>query len=197
MTNVSILDETPGTVAGLEVDWQAPTIAEFATDRAHPRAPMIAAGVAAAICLIIAGLGWLMAPEGRALGWFPVPVGWVIGVVGLPGTTFLAWRMGARVATATRPGAAGIAFGLAVGTILVADALVVALAVVSASIGSLDSWSIDGGATFLATLFGGIVFGLFLFMIGAILVGIPVAIVVVPAALIWAALVRFLVGRLA
>jgi hypothetical protein len=157
---------------------------ELASEHTHPHARVIAAGVAGAICVAIAGLGWVMAPEG-----------WVVGVVGLPGTMFLAWRMGEHIATSTRSGAVGVALGLSVATILLADALVVGLIVIAASVGAVGSLTVDGGATFLATLFGGAAFGLFMFVIGAIVVGIPVAIVVVPAALIWAALVRFLVGR--
>jgi hypothetical protein len=186
MTSLSSLNESAGTLTGPEVDWPAATAPGVTAVTANPRAPLIAAGIAAGICLAIAGLGWVIAPEG-----------WVLGVVGFPGTTFLAWRMGARVATATRAGAAGIALGLTVETILIADALVVVLVVISSSIGSFDSLTVDGGATFLATLFGGAVFGLFMFLIGAVVVGIPVALVVVPAALIWAALVRYFVGRAA
>jgi hypothetical protein len=186
MTSLSSLNESEGALTGPQVAWPSTSSGEPATARFHPHARMIAAGVAGAICLAIAGLGWLMAPEG-----------WVLGLVGLPGTTLLAWRMGRPVAASTRSGAVGIALGLSVGTILLADALVVGLIVISASIGGFDSLTVDGGATFLATLLGGAAFGLFMFVIGAIVVGIPVAVVVVPAALIWAALVRFLVRRAA
>jgi hypothetical protein len=186
MTSLSSLIESEGTPTGPQVDWPSTSGSELATARVHPHARMIAAGVAGAICLAIAGLGWLLAPEG-----------WVLGLVGLPGTTLLAWRMGGHLTTSTRSGAAGVALGLSVGTILITDALVVGLIVISASVGAFASLTTDGGATFLATFFGGAVFGLFMFVLGAIVVGIPAAIVVVPAALIWAALVRFLVGRAA
>ncbi len=185
MTSLSSLNEPAGRLTGPDVDWPT-TDPGVTVVTANPRAPLIAAAIAAGICLAIAGLGWLLAPEG-----------WVLGVVGLPGTTYLAWRMGARVATASRAGAAGIAFSLTVETIVIADALVVGLIVLAAAVGSFDSLTVDGGATFLATLFGGAVFGLFVFLIGAFVVGIPVAVVVVPAALIWAALVRVVVGRTA
>jgi hypothetical protein len=185
MTSLSSSNESNGALTGPDVDRRL-TRGRLATSTAHPHVQPIAAGVAAAICVAIAGLGWAMVPEG-----------WVLGVVGLPGTTFLAWRMGRTVATSTRSGAVGVALGLSVGTILMADALVVGLIVIAASIGGFDSLTVDGGATFLATLLGGAAFGLFMLVIGAFVVGIPVAVVVVPAALIWAALVRFLVGRAA
>ena len=78
--------------------------------------------MAAAICVVIAAIGWQIAPEG-----------WVLGIVGLPATTFLAWKMSPGVVAADRQGAVARAIGLTVATILITDALVVAVLIGAAA----------------------------------------------------------------
>ena len=78
MTSLSSLNETSGTMTGAEADWRATPLAEDAARNAHPRTPLIAAASAAGICAVIAAAGWLMASQG-----------WLLGVVGLSGTTVL------------------------------------------------------------------------------------------------------------
>jgi hypothetical protein len=145
--------------------------------------------VAAAICAIIAVGGWLQSPPGGA----------IIGAIGFPGTTMLAWRMGPHVVAATRRGAVAVAGELAVGSILVADALVVGIVLLGAAVGGAGSMTIQGGAVstvdLVGGLFAGAAVGIFYFVVGAIVVGIPVAVIVVPAALAWAVIVRWLAGH--
>ncbi len=104
--------------------------------------------------------------------------------------------MAPRVIAATRGGAVAVAIGLAVGTILVTDALVVAGIFVAAGLDAAGSMAPGGPAISAVDLVGGIIgaasMGIFLFVIGAIVVGIPISVVVLPAAFIWAAAVRLL-----
>ncbi len=182
MTSLSDHDRS-STILSADVGWAQPTQAEVAVDR-H-RASAIGAVVSIAICIVIAAVGWLMAPEG-----------WVLGVAGLPATTFLAWRMGPSVvAASTGRDVVNRAVLLSAGAIVLTDALVIIISIGSVVVSSVDSVSIDGGASAVAVLAGGLAFGVFAFLLGALIVGIPVAIVVVPAALVWAAVVRRLVRR--
>jgi hypothetical protein len=180
MTSLSDLDGRSSTILSAEVGLAPPDRVDAV---AHdPSAAPVGAALAIAICLVIAAVGWLV-----------TPVGWIPGLVGLPATAFLAWRLGPGVVAATGRRAVSRAGLLAVGTIVLTDALVVIVSVVGVVVSSFDSVSNDGGATFVTVLVGGFVDGVFAFLIGAVLVGIPVAVVVVPAALVWVALVRYLV----
>jgi hypothetical protein len=186
----STLTEQGTTPPRSTVDWLVPpALAEVAPVRTYPRAARLGAAVAAAICVTIALGGWLLAP----------PSGWVVGAIGCPGTTVLAWRMAPKVIAATRGGAFAMAVALAIGAILVADALVVGGILVGAAVEAVRSSSLDGAAISAVGLVGGMVggaaMGIFLFLVGAIVVGIPVSVIVMPAALIWAAVVRHLAGR--
>jgi hypothetical protein len=155
----------------------------------HPGAARLGAIVAAAICVVIAVGGWLQAP----------PMGAIVGAIGFPGTTTLAWRMGPHVVAARRRGAVALAGELAVGSILLADALVVGIVLLGAAVGGGGSMTIDGSAASAVDLVGGLsagaAVGIFYFVVGAIVIGIPVAVIVVPAALAWAEIVRWLAGR--
>lgn len=181
MTSLSDLDER-SSILSAEVGWSPPTGAEAAVDRG--RASRVGAVVAVATCLAIAMAGWLL-----------VPMGWVLGIAGLPATTFLAWRMGHRVVTDESSSAVWTAFLLGVETILVSDALV-AIVLTCAALASLVASGITMGLGDPVTSIGGaFAFGLEAFGLGALFVGIPVAFVVVPAALVWAGVVRALAGR--
>ena len=140
--------------------------------------------MAAAICILIAAIGWQIAPEG-----------WVLGIVGLPATTFLAWKMSPGVVAADRQGAVARAIGLTVATILITDALVIAVLMGAAALGvagfGLGVSATDALTVVMSALGEGILFGL----IGAVVIGIPVSVVVFPAALVWAGIVRRLIRR--
>ena len=68
-----------------------------------------------------------------AIGWQIAPEGWVLGIVGLPATTFLAWKMSPGVVAADRQGAVARAIGLTVATILITDVLVIAVLIGAAA----------------------------------------------------------------
>jgi hypothetical protein len=163
-----------------------PDAISFAT---HPGAARLGAIVASAICVVIAVGGWLQAP----------PMGVIVGAIGFPGTTMLAWRMGPHAVAATRGGAVAVAGELAVGSILLADALVVGIVLLGAAVGGGGSMTIDGDAAsavdLVGGLSGGVAIAIFYFVVGAIVIGIPVGVIVVPAALVWAVIVRWLAGR--
>jgi hypothetical protein len=171
MTSLATLDEPSA------IDAIAPTHSDT-----HVHAAAIAACVAAIQCVGIAIAGWQIAPEG-----------WVAGIVGLPSTTFLAWRMGPGVAAAGRDGAVGRAVGLSIATILLTDALVVAILLLGSGAGFTGSWIGPGTGDPLTAIVNGVGLGIVLYFYGALIVGIPAAVIVVPAALVWAAIVRRLV----
>lgn len=174
--------ERSSTILSAEAAWAPPTQGEATVDRL--RASRLGAIVAAAICILIAAIGWQIAPEG-----------WVLGIVGLPATTFLAWKMGPGVVAADRQGAVARACGLTVATILISDALAVVVLIGAAALGmpgfGLGFTATDALTVVVAALAEGILFGL----IGAVVIGIPVSVVVFPAALVWAAVVRRLIRR--
>jgi len=174
--------ERSSTILSAEAGWAPAASVRPTVDRRH--ASVVGAAVAGAICLVIATVGWQVAPEG-----------WVLGIVGLPATTFLAWRMGPGIVAADRQGALARAVGLTVGTILLSDALVVVGLMAAAAVGApgfgLGIAASDVVTVLVTALAEGILFG----MIGAVLIGIPVSVVVFPAALMWATLVRRLVRR--
>jgi hypothetical protein len=136
-----------------------------------------------------------VAPAGRwpgaAVGFSIAFVAGLIGLafeapfllLGIPAATVAGWFLGPAV----RPdgGMADPAIGMAVMTIAIADALVVAVSAVAS----------------LASSFGGIdpltavARGLALWGIGLVIVGIPMLVITVPCGLAWAALVRVLARR--
>ena len=181
MTSLSDLDERSTTILSADVGWAPPAQAKAGVDRR--RASRIGAGVAVAICIVIAAVGWLIAPEG-----------WILGLVGLPVTTFLAWRMAPGVVAADRQEAVARAFGLTIATIVMADALVVALMMGAAVLG-LAGTGMSPATDAVTGIIEVVGFGVIAFFFGAVIVGIPVVIVVVPAAPVWAAAVRQLVRR--
>lgn len=147
---------------------------------------LIGAIVAAALALAIAVVGLALVPGS----------GWVFGIAGLPGTTWLAWRLAPRAVEGGISDGALAALELGILSILVADALVVAVLlgweIVSAAgspAASVDLTTMVGAAIQVAFAFVPIA------LIGAIIVGIPAAIVVIPAAFLWTFLMRILGSR--
>ena len=181
MTSLSDHDRS-STILSAEAGWASPATTASRVGRRN--ASVIGAAVAAAICILIAAIGWQIAPEG-----------WVLGIVGLPATTFLAWKMSPGVVVADRQGAVARAVGLTIATILITDALVIAVLIGSAAFGmpgfGLGVSATDALTVVLSALGEGILFGL----IGAVVIGIPVSVVVFPAALVWAGIVRRLIRR--
>ena len=186
----SSLTDQPTERPGATLAWSAssarPAAIQVAT---HPGTAGLGAIVAGAICAVIAAGGWVVAP----------PIGWIVGAIGFPGTTMLAWWMSPHAVAATRHGAVGVAAELAVGSILIADALVVGIGLLAAAVGSVATMTVGGGsvsaADLVGAMVGGVSIGILYFLIGALAVGIPVAVIVVPAALTWAVVVRWLTGR--
>ena len=153
------------------------------------RSARLGAMVAAAICGVIAIGGWIVQPDGSQM----------VGLLGLPAATILGYRLAGRVIAADRQGAAVVGSGLAIGTVLVTDALVVIAMVGELLLDSADLLAgrglielAAGLATDIATA---IATALFLYLMGALIVGVPILLVTVPAAMAWAILVRFLAGR--
>ena len=113
MTSLSDLDERSTTILSAEVGWAAP--APSSKSLLHRGVPHAIGAVGRSpICVVIAAAGWLIAPER-----------WVLGLVGLPVTTFLAWRMRSRSRRRRPAGSGGARFGPPIATIVMADALVV------------------------------------------------------------------------
>lgn len=171
---------------------------EIATYGPGPAATVIAtvrrparlgAIVAAAICGVIAIGGWIVQPGD----------GQMAGLLGLPAATVLGHRLAGRVVEADRRGAAVVGSGLAIGTVLVTDALVVAALVaefMADSVGQVAGRdAIELGARLAADLATSIVTALYLYLAGALIVGGPMLALTVPAAMVWAIAVRFLAGR--
>jgi hypothetical protein len=134
-------------------------------------------------------VGWLLA----------APEGWIVGVIGLPGTTALAWRIAPRVIDATRRGAVARALGLAVGSVMITDALVSIVMAAAETLGGISTLSADGRELTLPAIatagLTALALAIFLFLVGAVFVGLVVLASVVPLAFIWAGLVRLLAGR--
>jgi hypothetical protein len=148
----------------------APTSVEVGGER---RASLAGAGIAAAICLLIAVIGWAIQPD----------TGWIIGVVGLPMVTILAWRSApAVVAASTRTKVARHAVGLAVRTIVLTDVVITGLIALLFLVSSVGQGSGESMVWALVVVFYGLV--------AIPVAGIPLLVIVVPAALVWAALVR-------
>jgi hypothetical protein len=105
-------------------------------------------------------------------------------LLGIPAATAAGWFFGPMV----RPtgGVADLGIGMAVVTIAIADALVVAVS----SVGSLASSSFGGIDPLSA-----VARGLALWGIGLVIVGIPMLTITVPCGLVWAVLVRMLARR--
>lgn len=146
---------------------------------------IVGAMAAGVIALTIAGIGALLVPGS----------GWVLGVAGLPGTTWLAWRMAPRAIRGGIGEAARVAVELGVLSILIADALVAAvllgwsaLTTAATTHGASDVAAGVGALIQFASSFVALV------LIGAFMFGIPAAIVVLPAAFAWTAVLRRLVG---
>jgi hypothetical protein len=157
------------------------------TERAKPPdVRLIGAVVAAAIALLIAVVGLALVPGS----------GWVLGIAGLPGTTWLAWRLAPRAVRGGIADTARVALELGILSILLADALVVAVLLGWEAVGaagsqpaSVDLTAMVGAAIEVALAFVPIA------VIGAFMLGLPAAIVVLPAAFAWTVAVRALSGR--
>lgn len=151
----------------------------------HSDVRLIGAVVAAAIALVIAVVGLALVPGS----------GWVLGIAGLPGTTWLAWRLAPRAVRGGIGDTARVALELGIVSILVADALVVAVLLGWEAVGaagsqpaSVDLTAMVGVAIRVALAFVPIA------VIGAFMLGLPAAIVVLPAAIVWAFVVRAVSG---
>ena len=144
---------------------------------ADQHAGRLGAGVAIAICALIAWVGWLIDPN----------AGWMAGVAGMPATALIAWQLAAGSIGATFGAAAGRAFGLTIGTILLTDAFVVTAIAVGGTAGA-------GGDVLLGAL-QSVGIAVYLYVIGALVVGIPVSVIVVPAAFVWVFIVRWLASH--
>jgi hypothetical protein len=172
------------------VSWELPPSRSAARSlETHPGGPEVGAIVAVAICLTIAAVGWLLAP----------PAGWIVGAMGLPAATILGWWMAPSVIDATRRGAWALAGELAIGSILVTDALVAAVIMFGVVVGSAGAMSVAGVGVSLLDLVAvtgsGAAMWMLIVVIGAILVATPLLIVVLPAAVIWTFCVRWLAGH--
>ncbi len=136
--------------------------------------PAIGAALAATIALFIAVVGGALKPDDQ---------GWLLGVLGVPVTTILAWRTAPRVvAETTKRGIAMRAVGLGVRTIVFTETAILGTVVTVATLFSLldpDGQSLVG-VGFL------VVYGLVAMVVG----GLVVAVIVIPAAFVWAALLR-------
>jgi hypothetical protein len=127
--------------------------------------------------------------------------GWVVGAVGWPAAIGLAWRFApeAAVAPGTRPLAVALWYEARV--ILATDALImIAWALIMVLSG--PSWVFTdhgplewpvyaaGGVVLLAALaFAG-------YLLGLAVVGLPALVLVLPAAVLWAVILKVIVGRL-
>ena len=138
-------------------------------DVVAPISPWPAAGVAFSIAFVAGLIG---------LG-FETPV----LLIGIPAATVAGWFLGPKIPPIG--GLAGVAAGMAILSIAIADALVVVPSTVtsaSSSYGASDPLS-------------AVTSGLALWGIGLVFVGIPMLIVTVPCGFVWAVLVRRLAGR--
>ena len=145
--------------------------------------------LAAIGCIVIAIAGFVIAPPG----------GGIFGALGMPGAVILAYRFAPAIARTDRRSACGLAGRMATESILVADALVVvavAFVVCNNGLGSLARGEIDSSPLLLvADVMALVLIGGLVFIIGAIVIGLPAAVIVLPTTLIWAALLRLIVGR--
>jgi hypothetical protein len=153
--------------------------------------PCAAGTVRAVGAIIAAGIAIAVAVVGL---WLVPGSGWVLGIAGLPGTTWLAWRLAPRAVRGGVGDAVTVAVELGALAIVVADALVVAVLLAWAAINALgaphvtiDPSGAIGGVIQVA------VSSVALMVIGAFIFGIPAAIVVLPAAFLWTFLVRRIV----
>jgi len=144
--------------------------------------------VAAVICIAIAAVGVLLVP----------PIGGLFGAIGMPGMTILAYSSAPAIVGANRRSAAVVILRLTFGSILLADAVIVAgfmIWVIANGAGDvfamrdLASALIAGSTSVVALGMLGVVVGI----AGMIIYALPAAIVVLPSAILWAVLVRYLV----
>jgi hypothetical protein len=143
--------------------------------------------VAVVICIGIAAVGVLLNP----------PAGGLFGAIGMPGMAILAYHFAPAVVGANRRTTAGLILRLTFGSILLADALIVAgytiwvianRATEVFAMHDLASALIVGSTSLIALG----VLGVVIVIAGMIIYGLPAAIVVLPSAIIWAVLVRYL-----
>jgi hypothetical protein len=147
----------------------------------RPDVRAVGAIVAAVIALVIAVAGAWLIPAG----------GWVLGIVGLPGTTVVAWRLAPRAASSPARASLRVAVELTFWSIIVADVLVVVGLLGWAAMTGLatSDGTIDIGAS-IVTIAQTAVWSVAIVAIGAVFVGIPAAILVAPAAVAWVVIVR-------
>ena len=146
--------------------------------------------IAAAICAVVALVGGLIQP----------PEGVIVGLIGLPGTTWLAYRLAPAIVVADRRTALKLALILAVRAVLIGDAIVVAaigLWTLPQALGTLLAMS-DPGSMLAYAITGPVVFlalGVLLFLFGLVFFGLPAIAICIPAAIVWAGVVRAVGSR--
>jgi hypothetical protein len=119
-----------------------------------------------------------------AAGLIGLGFGTPVLLIGIPAATVAGWFLGPKVSPSG--GLAGVAVGMAILTIAIADALVVVPTMVASSASSSY-----GGSDPLSAVTS----GLALWGIGLVFVGIPMLIPTVPCGFVWAMLVRRLASR--
>jgi hypothetical protein len=152
-------------------------------------ASRLGAMCAALICALVAALGFLMNP----------PTGWLLGIAGLPASTFVAWRLAPSVVTAGRWSALGLASLMAAATYVLSDLVIsigiVVWAMISAVLSALvhpGQPSLPGFAELLVAIVPGVIF---LFVVGAAIFATTAIPTVLVAALVWVVAVRLIGDR--
>jgi hypothetical protein len=134
----------------------------------------IGAALAAVIALCIATTGGALKPDDQ---------GWLLGVLGFPAATILAWRTAPRVmAETTKHGVARRATWFGVRTIAWTEAAIFGLAIIVLGLASL----VDQQGQPLAWILFLAAYG----FVAMVVSGVAVAVIVIPAAILWAALLR-------
>jgi hypothetical protein len=139
--------------------------------------------VALAICALVTAAGLLIVP----------PEGAAIGLLGVPGSTILAWRIAPTVAASNRWRAMGMGtFVAGLGAIVIGDVIVSAVLAAGAAVqpaGGLDGAPIAAVLAIPVAYVGAFVG---LAVLGALFGGPVAALLTVPCGIAWALLVRWL-----
>src|SRR5262245_10192483 len=169
------------------------TLERSKSDGGTTNVRLIGAIVAASIAGAVAIAGWL---QGAGTVWMPgwTPIadtGWWFGLLGLPGTTVIAWRLAPRAIEDGAWSAVRVAIQLAGLAIVVTDVILVggllgwaAVSAVATDRGPLDLVASVVALVQVAVTFGGMV------VLGLLFYGIPAATIVLAAAVGWVASVR-------
>jgi hypothetical protein len=184
----SSLFEQPSTSSTPIVQWPLPYARQDAeTLHAQPNASRLGAAVAASICVAIG-----------VYGWWGTSVGWFVGAVGLPGAVIMGWRLAPRVLAADRGGAVRVAGWMAIGTVLISDAVVAVVLAVGSAIGAITTASAEAGGLAgpeIAMLAASVIPTAVIFFAFGTIVALLALGSAFPAALVWTVIVRWLAGR--